>query len=655
MIQLFAAIIALSLAYLLPGLAISYIIFPFRNSLLKVERIILSFGLSAGVVTFVMFFSYYLLGSFEVRFFVASLLLVFLLSGALYYVQIRFRKSSFVGGSSVVSEDHFLPKSFVWVFIGTTLVVLFFVFYHSLVFPIVSWDSLAEFAYLGRLYFQVKGIPTLSGATLGVGTSANFPPFVPLLYTWFYLVYGGIEELFSKAVSPLFAIAVAVVTYAFSKLVFQSKTKAWCVVFFVVTIPAFMFTAEDCLSDIPTMFYSASSLYFLYLSIKDEKRRDRAAIASGLLCGLAAWTKYNALFLVFVVLALFVLKKFAFMKVDGIFSFRQLFLFLAFFALLGAPWYVRNWVLVGNPVYPELYKIFGGKGIDSWLMQNSFDAHFTKVRDVTGLSFSIKDILLTYFTVFFKVPPFEITDMGPFIGAFSLVGLYFMLRKRENRDIFLIIWVVVYFLVWRFAINIFLRYLLPITPALAMISAQGLCDLYFSLASLHFHFRGIRGISLSSVLRVCVFILILGGAFLPTAINAVRGYKIAMFVSPFISKDDFMEIRLPGWWQGINYVNQQTPSDAIILTYDHSIQYYVNRTLVFMDEPRIKNTHLANNTEQMMSVLRSQNISYIFDATYSEDIFVLPSRSFLYANLNDSNYFTTVFNESFVQIFSVEK
>jgi 4-amino-4-deoxy-L-arabinose transferase-like glycosyltransferase len=215
-------------------------------------------------------------------------------------------------------DDSSLPKAFIGVFVGIAFLVLFFNFYQALIFPIVSWDSLTTFAYLGRLFFQASGIPTVTGACL----SANFPPLVPLLYSWFYMIYGSVEELFSKAVSPLYAAITALVTYAFSKLVYGSKTKAWGAVFFLVTIPIFMYTSEDCLSDIPLMFYSVSSMYFLYLSIKDEKKRDRAVIASGLMCGLAAWTKYNALFLVFVVLAIFVLKRFVFAKEKNSFTVR---------------------------------------------------------------------------------------------------------------------------------------------------------------------------------------------------------------------------------------------------------------------------------------------------------------------------------------------
>lgn len=652
MFEFFRAILGISSAYLLPGLAVSFLLFPYGRSLSRIERLILSFGLSPGIVTFLMFLSYIIFNSFNSLFLIASLALVVSLPVILFWFQNRFHRPSMTGSFSEIRDGLTLPKPFMLLFMVITSLILLFRFYQALNFPIVSWDSLTEFAYLGRLYFQVGGIPTITGATLGIHSSANFPPLVPLLYTWLYTVYGSVEELLIKAVSPLYAALTILVTYMFSKMVYKSKAEAWGSVFFLATVPVFMFSAEDCLSDAPVMFYFVSSIFFLYKSIKDNQRRDRSIIASGLLAGLVAWTKYTGLFIVFVVLAIFIAKKLILNK--EVFSLRQVLLFFVFFALLGAPWYLRNWLVVGNPVYPHFYQLFGGKDIDPWLMKNSFDAHFARIEEISGLDLSIKSLLLTYVTVFFKVPSFEITDMGPFIGAFSLVGLYFVLKRRDKGGLFMLTWVAVYFVVWRLTISTFLRYLLAILPALAILSSHGLCELYSSITNLRLKVFNFRGASLSTVLKILIFLLILEGAFLPTLMNSVRGYKTWAIVSPFISRDDYLDMRLPGWWKAVEYINHETPPDAVILTYDHSVQYYVNRTIVFVDEPKMKGAHLANNTEEMMSILREYNISYMLDVEYYKGVYPLENRSFLYANLRNSGYFQPVFNESLVTVYVIK-
>jgi len=658
MFTLLTAIISLSLTYFLPGLAVSYTLFPSQKSLSRGERLVLSFGLSPGIVTFLMFLSNTIFNSFEIIFIVSSLSLIIVCSFFLFWLQ---RKH---GGKHVIDQDviapssSLLPRPFMLLFVISVFLVLVLRFYQALNFPIVSWDSLTEFAYLGRLYFQTNRMPIISGATLGVQSSANYPPLVVLLYAWLYKMYGSVNELFIKSVSPLYSTLTALLTYMFSKMIYKSKAKAWASTFFLVTVPIFIFTAEDCLSDSPLMFYFASSLFFLYISIKDSRRKNRAMMASGLLGGLAAWTKYDGVFVLLIVFVLFIVVNFCLRKgmPKFTFSFRHLILFLVCFALLGAPWYIRNWSTVGNPVYPFLYKLFGGKNIDPWLMQNGFDAQFDQIKKMDGLDVSFRSILLTYFTVFFTYPPFEVTDMGPFLGAFILLGLFFFLKRHDNDDAFIITWSISYFLVWRLAFNTFLRYLVAILPALALLSGNGFCELYRLAANVNSTINSStkKRIPLKIILRTVLFLVILGGTFFPTMLSSIRGYKTWAFVSPTIKMDEYMEMRLPGWWQAITYLNQETPVNAVILTYDHSIAYYVNRVCIFVDEPRIKEIHLTTDIIRLSSILKQLNITHFLDNRYYDIVDPLIKQSYFYDQLENRCLFDPVFNISQIIVYKIE-
>jgi len=137
-------------------------------------------------------------------------------------------------------------------------------------------------------------------------------------------------------------------------------------------------------------------------------------------------------------------------------------------------------------------------------------------------------------------------------------------------------------------------------------------------------------------------------------VNSIRGYKTWTFVSPYISRDDYMEIRLPGWWEAVKYLNQETPSNTVILTYDHSIAYYVNRTCIFVDEPRMKEIHLADNINEVISVIRRFNISYILDVKYYETVYMLQNNSFFYRELENNEFFYPIFNASQALIYKVQ-
>jgi hypothetical protein len=391
--------------------------------------------------------------------------------------------------------------------------------------------------------------------------------------------------------------------------------------------------------------------------LKDEERRDRAAIAGGLFGGLAAWTKYTGLLAIPVFLAIIILVRLLpkWMESDCRISLRQIALFLVFFALLGAPWYMRNWIHLGNPVYPHLHTIFGGKNLDPWLMENGFHAYFSQIKASAGLDLSIANILLTYFTIFFQVPPFEMLDMGPFLGVFTLVGIYFIARKRDKRYALIIAWILVCTITWRVTISVFLRYLLAVVPAFAILSGLGLCKLYASVTKLHTK-PSIYGVivSMRRMMAVLLFLVILGGTFIPTMVNSIRGYKTWAFVNPAISDEEFIETRLPDWWKALEHLNG-LPKDTVILTYDHSVRYYTNRTCHFIDEPKVKGIHVAENMPEVMLILKQYNVTHILDVRYFEEVEVLRKRSYFFTQLNSSTHFEIAFHEGSVLIYTLKE
>jgi len=166
------ALIVLCIVLIIPGLVVSYALFPTKKSISKEERLIFSFGLSPGIITFIMFFSATVFNSFDIRLIMSSLILVMVLSGLLFYLQKKHNNSTAIESTLSTNLSHNFPKPLTLIFLGSVFSILFFRFYHALIFPIVGWDSLVEFAYLGRLYFQTNNIPTITGATLGVHSSA---------------------------------------------------------------------------------------------------------------------------------------------------------------------------------------------------------------------------------------------------------------------------------------------------------------------------------------------------------------------------------------------------------------------------------------------------------------------------------------------------
>jgi hypothetical protein len=273
-------------------------------------------------------------------------------------------------------------------------------------------------------------------------------------------------------------------------------------------------------------------------------------------------------------------------------------------------------------------------------MQNSWDAHFSLVTAQNGLDLSFRSLVLTYFTIFFKVSPYEILDLGPFLGASFAIGVAFSIKRREKFDLFLLFWAFSYLVLWRFGFGTFLRYLSMALPPLAIISAWGLVCVYEAIDGLSR--KKIVHDSLPRIpsrvsLKILVFLVLFEGFLLPCAINGVRGYKTWAIVGPLETREDYLRTRFQGTWDAIEFLNKM-PRNGNILTYDYSLTYYVDREFVFFDEARAKGLHLVQSNMDVSKVLASLNVSYIVLTTVNDKYFPLLNVSYFYTHLDDGNY-----------------
>lgn len=288
-------------------------------------------------------------------------------------------------------------------------------------------------------------------------------------------------------------------------------------------------------------------------------------------------------------------------------------------------------------------------------MKNGWDAHFSTIKTQNGLDFSPQNLLLTYFAIFFKVSPYETLDLGPFLGAFFAIGIVFSIKRREPPDIFLLIWAFSYLVMWRLGFGTFLRYLSIILPALAITSARGLVCIYDAIDSasreriVHNSFPRVP----SRVwLKIVIFLVLFQGFLLPSAINGIRGYKTWVFTSPLETREDYLKTRFQGTWDTVEFLNKTSP-DAVILTYDHSLAYYVDRKFIFSDEPRVKRLHLAESDSEISNILTSLNISYIVVTTVYEEYFPLLRVSYFYTHLDDRSYARLVLDKFPSKVYAV--
>lgn len=221
---------------------------------------------------------------------------------------------------------------------GITFQVLY-AFFKALVKPEDSFDSIGNFAFKAKMFFESGRIPF----ELFLNKSADiqhgdYPLFVPLSQAWTYMFIGGWNDLLVKALFPMFFIALLIIFY-FTLRRLVGDRLALVSAFFLATIPHFLNYATIGYADFAlAMFYSASFLYiFLWIAYKRENKYLFLAAALSIL---SIWAKNEGALLSLIsifILALFAILERREMAANEI---RGIAYFAAAVLALGMLWFV---------------------------------------------------------------------------------------------------------------------------------------------------------------------------------------------------------------------------------------------------------------------------------------------------------------------------
>lgn len=168
---------------------------------------------------------------------------------------------------------------------------------------------------------------------------------------------------------------------------------------------------------------NALALYTLLavyaVSVYADSRERGWLLLSGLCAGLAVSTKLIGLFGVFAVLLLLVVRALGCAdRRRGFISDVMIFGSAAFVA--GAAWYIRSWILRGNPVFPFYPQLFGGHG---WNDATYVDSH--------GRGQDLWAFLMLPWDMTLHPEWFGGEHIGPLFLAF-LPGAILLTRKRAH-------------------------------------------------------------------------------------------------------------------------------------------------------------------------------------------------------------------------------
>lgn len=267
------------------------------------------------------------------------------------------------------------------IFAGLTIALITLIsaltFYHAVLFPVVYWDSLIYYVGYARKTFEAAGFPVHVTAQVGLGIGANYPHLFHSLQNVPAFLFGEWSTGYGQFLPPLFGVFACLLVYALILDIWKNRLLAAMGALLFRAIPYgicyFIYASDYSMA----IFYVALFLYLAHRFYKDPC--PTRLFLLGLSASAAAKVNY---LMPFLSVFFFLIALSRLVRNDTRWRIRGV-VVSAVCLVLASTWYVRNWVVAGNPIYPYFPGIFGGKNIDPEVLR-SCETEWLKHGDGIG-------------------------------------------------------------------------------------------------------------------------------------------------------------------------------------------------------------------------------------------------------------------------------
>lgn len=396
--------------------------------------------------------------------------------------------------------------------------------------------------------------------------------YQPLSVEMLYLLgMGLLNDVLGSLFHWMFGVLIVVALVIFCKRHFEDADPLLAsAIFYVSALVAWESTSG--FIDLGLALFSLLCIHAFYNWMGKEDE-TRWLLVSGLFAGLAAASKYTGavlpmlLFLVLAVSAPRRRKRFA--------GLRLLALFWVPAALVVLPWYLKNLVQTGDPLFPFLTALRG---------RGDYAQVLGEIAGQYGFGKGWRDLLLVPFRLTFQGRAF---DNGEFLGPLYLGFLPLSLLLLKRSEAVRVAWFLMlgYFLIW-FRAEQISRFLLPILP----LAATG-CALGVTVAT--------RNRIVPHFLKNAVIFTALGFGCLATILYTFQFIPVVVGEE---SRESFL-MRKARFYPDIRWMNQNLPLNARVL-FGTREGYYLDRDYIKGD--------LDMPPAEFGQWLGQNRISYIF-------------------------------------------
>lgn len=520
------------------------------------------------------------------------------------------------------------------------------------VLPPTDWDGLFYHLTGPKLYLQAGQI--MGGIDV---PHFNFPSLMEMLFAWAMLLGSDVA---AKLLHFGFGVLLAGLVYLITRRLFSQKA-AWPAVVVLTSMPMLGTLAGWAYNDLALAFFQLAAVYAIInyqLSISNEQLTSRQSflrprsgqtfiirhlflMLSGIFVGLAMGLKYTSFVTPVFIVGLMVWQgykvagsrvaggKVVSSKVagneaasDGIVdttshvprntqhAIRNTLISLTTFALaalfVAAPWYLKNWVFTGNPVYPFLSGVFGGQYWDEFRA-----AWYASAG--TGIGWKPSTLLALPWLLTLGVQDANFWDgrTGPLLLLFLPVVVWaaFSRRFKDRPAAYnvLLLYALAHFAFWALGViwsrslwqsRLLLPGLVGLTPVIGWV--------WVNLNRLDLpQFSVSRFVNIAVAITLALTIVDVG--LLTLKINPIP------YIIGIESRAEHLTRRLGAHYAAMEQINQDLPPDAAIVFLWEPRSYYCHRDCrsdSILDEfPHLVHQH--GSAEAIAEAWRDAGVSHV--------------------------------------------
>ncbi len=484
----------------------------------------------------------------------------------------------------------------------------------------MDWDGLAEHLAMAKVWLQGGAI-----VPLWYEHHSQFPATTQMLYL-LGLAFGG--PVAAKLFSTLFGLLSLAAVGLLARRHFGKETAPWALAVFAAT-PLVGWLSMVAYVDMAAVFYCGLGLGFFLDWRREEsasnpargqKERFASAAWAGVCFGLGLAVKMQVLVFWGALLLVAAVAAFRGRRTPSRPTFGQFAAYAGIALAVASPWYLKSWVLTGNPVYPFAYSVFGG---EQWSAEQARTYAYQQKSWGWGQ--------LPPPEVFWSLPPLQRTFAGPRRPDHLLlapVGLTFLPEKYVDKGVgrlasFLtasvgplylallplllwgkrpkawatIGWALAPVGLWWLMSAQYSRYFLPALAWLAPVAAG---------AAWQAAGRG----RWSKRVLTAVIGAGLGLAILFNLPGAVHGLPVVLGTQ---SVDSYLASVLPGLYPTLQFVNRATPAEAKIISYGEPRLFYLDRDYLW-GEPsyhRLLGYDTMRTADDLLEAYRNQGLTHV--------------------------------------------